>query len=299
MANRALIGWDVTIHGGKEVITRNELGEKLQASCKAWVFQGEPNAEEAKYDQHWQIRLKLRKKLNMVGAKELTQIGGHWAPTSTDVHRHKNFNYVMKVPRTEGPYKDDTWVTPNPITRQLRTYYGHPPYSWQRALEKRLSREDDRSIVWVRNMKGCAGKTVFMEDMEQKIEALRIPPLRQVERFMGFAFSFPSAKVYMQDLPRAMKEHEMGEWYEGIETLKGGWMYDWRNKGRRRWFDRPQILIMANMDPRLDMLTKDMWEIYEIGEDKKLYRVGRDEVTAEETLEWYWPFSGNDSEGED
>ena len=110
-------------------------------------------------------------------------------------------------------------------------------------------------------------------------------------------FSFPDHKIYMIDMPRAMQRTQLYEFYEAVETIKGGWVYDTRNKGRQRWMDRPQICIFANMDPDMTMLSKDMWELYDLHENK-LMRITWDFVGGERHEEYY-PFEeeGGDPAG--
>lgn len=290
----ALIGWDVTIK--KELMTRNGVGGILVEWCKKWAFQLE-EGHKTGY-QHWQVRLKLLSKMDRTKAMRLTGLPGRWSPTSKKVHTHKNFNYVLKADsRVDGPWTDQTWVVPQRVTRQLRTYRSKTPYRWQRAMEHRLQIVDDRGVCFIRNFSGNKGKTVWVEDLCQKGLALRIPPLRNCKDILQMVFSFPDHKIYMIDMPRAMQRTQLYEFYEAVETIKGGWVYDTRNKGRQRWMDRPQICIFANMDPDMTMLSKDMWELYDLHENK-LMRITWDFVGGERHEEYY-PFEeeGGDPAG--
>lgn len=278
------VGFDITIP--EDSITKDDLGVLMTEWCKQWCFQLEEGASGYK---HWQVRMKLySKKYKHVAIKQ-TAIPGHWSVTSKGVHDHKNFNYVMKRDsRLDGPWDNKSWKAPQVVTRQLRYYRGLTKYRWQAALEERISHTDDRSIVFIRNAKGNAGKSIFVEDMCQKAIATRIPPLRNAKDILQMVYSKPNYKVYCIDMPRAMKHYQLEEFYEAIETIKSGWCYDTRYKGVDRWFDRPQIVIFANMTPKMHCLSSDMWEIYDLHEGK-LMRITWDFVGGERHEE-YWPF---------
>jgi len=269
----ALVGYDVTIPEGET--TSDELGLQLNKWCKNWAFQLERG--DTGY-VHWQVRLKLYKPRRKNVAQKETKIPGIWSMTSKDTHSHKSFTYVLKEEgRIKGPFDNRTWIPPQRVTRQLKKFRGFTPHAWQDELRERLKQVDDRSIVYILNATGNQGKTILIEDLCQKRLAKRIPPLQNAKDIMQMVFCYPEIGIYLVDMPRAMQGRRLTEFYEAIETIKGGWCYDTRYKGVDRWFDRPQICIFANSPPEYADLSQDMWQIYKI-EDNQLVDVTKTEL---------------------
>lgn len=142
---------------------------------------------------------------------------------------------------------------------------------------------DDRSIKLVYDTWGCNGKSVFSEWLEYNGWAFEIPPMRSMEDIMQFCFSFQAQKVYLIDMPRGMKKDKLGEFYAGLECLKNGVCYDKRYAGKKRRFDRPQIIVFTNSIPALELMTRDRWEIWSMGQDRALVDITED--CYEETLD--------------
>jgi len=272
-----IVGYDITIPEGET--TSDELGGKLNKWCKNWAFQLELG--ESGY-RHWQVRCKLYKPRRKNKAQKDSGIPGIWSMTSGDTHSHKSFTYVLKEEgRIQGPFDNRTWIPPQKVTRQLKKFRGYTPHPWQEELKKRLQRVDDRSIVYITNATGNQGKTILIEDLCQKRLAKRIPPLQNAKDIMQMVFCYPEIPIYLVDMPRAMQGRRLTEFYEAIETIKGGWCYDTRYKGVDRWFDRPQICIFANTPPEYGDLSRDMWEVYNIV-DNQLVNVTRAELSKAE-----------------
>lgn len=271
----AIVGYDITIPEGET--TSDELGVQLNKWAKNWAFQLERS--DTGY-VHWQVRLKLFNRKMKNKAQKDSQIPGIWSMTSKLTHAHKSFNYVLKEEgRIKGPFENRTWIPPQRVTRQLKKFRSFTPHAWQDELKERLQQVDDRSIVYILNATGNQGKTILIEDLCQKRIAKRIPPLQKAQDVMQMVFCYPDVGIYLVDMPRAMHGKRLIEFYEAIETIKGGWCYDTRYKGVDRWFDRPQICIFANSPPEYADLSTDMWEIYKI-EDNRLVDVTKTELEA-------------------
>ena len=104
--------------------------------------------------------------------------------TSSEVHRGRNFNYVMKLDgRVEGPFQDTLYALDEqpPLTRQLQAFHLCELYPWQRSLMDILTHPDDRKIHLVFDEAGNIGKSVFVEDLEYKGLAFEIPPFTKIE----------------------------------------------------------------------------------------------------------------------
>lgn len=259
-----LATWDITIQVG-----HNDFGldhakviEHLNGWCKKWVFQLEEGREDG--TKHFQCRVSLIHKKRLCEILAQIPLKGHWSHTCTTVHKGQNFNYVMKADRLLGPWKDTDHIEPPVLTRQLKTFMKHEMYPWQKQVKGWCEEEDDRSIKLIYDTIGNAGKSVFVEWLEYNGMAFELPPMRHMEDIMEFCFSFRNQKVYLIDMPRAMKKDKLGDFYAGLEYLKNGVVYDKRYSGKKRRMDRPQVIVFTNVLPAWEFMSRDRWEVFEM-----------------------------------
>lgn len=270
-----VVGFDVTIPKNKYREWR-ELGKQLNEWCKKWVFQEEKG--EGGYE-HWQVRLHLIQKKThagmisdlKMGQGPISDIGGHWSVTSGGVHLNNKFNYVMKKDsRVDGPWKDSDYQEPAVMTRQLRYFLENDMYPWQTEVMGWCQEPDDRKVDLILDRVGNSGKSILAEYLEYHGLAFEMPPLRQMEDIMQFAYSFPVQKAYLIDMPRAMKKDRLGDFYAGLESIKNGVCYDKRYCGKKRRFDRPRVIVFSNCAPDWKFLSADRWNVYDMLPDKSL-----------------------------
>ena len=269
MKQISCVSYDNTLSCQK-VESATEVIGYLKTWCSKWVFQKEEG--DSGY-QHWQIRCRLIKKrtpgqvINIVAP----QFPGNWTVTSTNVHRKNDFNYVMKADtRIEGPWSDVDYVEPPVMTRQLKAFMSQDMYPWQQKVSELVREVDDRSIKIVHDTVGNTGKSILSEFLEYKGWAWEMPPFRQMEDIMQCAMCIPGQPGYLVDMPRGMKKDKLGEFYAGLECLKNGLMYDKRYAFKKRRIDRPQIIVFTNALPEFSLMSRDRWQVYEIGPDKDL-----------------------------
>lgn len=261
----SLATWDITIFKNHNDygLDFHKVANALNGWCKKWVFQKEECPETKK--PHFQCRVSLVKKKRLDEITSQVPLNGHWTPTNKTVHKGQNFNYVMKEDtRIEGPWKDSDYTEPPPFTRQLRYFAEQPLRPWQDDVLKWCEEEDDRSIKMIYDTIGNSGKSIMAEYLEFKEKAFELPPMRVMEDIMQFVYSFNNQKVYLIDMPRAMKKDKLGEFYAGLECLKNGVCYDKRYCGKKRRFDRPQIIVFTNVLPEWSLMSTDRWEAYEM-----------------------------------
>jgi len=276
----ACAGYDFTLPKSKNP-DRNVIEKNLSEWAKRWVFQEEfaPTRDadgvfaigeidpEIGY-AHWQGRLSLikRRRLGELAAATKHVFPGiHWSITTTEVHNGNNFNYVMKADsRIDGPWTDQDYTVPPPLTRQLRIFKEQEPRPWQTKISELVKEEDDRSIKLIVDTEGNSGKSITCEYLEYEGLAWEIPPFRLMEDIMQCCMSIKSQKCYLIDMPRAMKKDKLSEFYAGLEALKNGVCYDKRYGFKKRRMDRPQVVVFTNRDPCWAYMSLDRWEIYDI-----------------------------------
>tara|TARA_B100001094_G_C18129895_1_gene771633 strand:+ start:376 stop:912 length:537 start_codon:yes stop_codon:yes gene_type:complete len=159
--------------------------------------------------------------------------------------------------------------------RQLVAFEKLKKYPWQEKLLEWCEQTDDRSIKLIHDEIGNSGKSIVSEFLEYHGKALKVPPLTQMEDIMQFAMSFKAQKVYLIDMPRAMKKDKLAGFYSGLECLKNGYVYVYkRYAAKRRRFDRPQVIVFTNVLPEWSFMSSDRWEPWT--------------MTKKHDLERYW-----------
>lgn len=255
----------------------NDLCEQLREWAKKWAFQLEEG--ESGY-RHYQGRLSLIKKKRPTTFRTSKNIQeafpkAHWSPTCNTVHQGGDFNYVMKADtRIDGPWSDQGYEPPPPLTRQLKHMMDKVEtsglYPYQETLKELMSRKDDRCITYVVDLIGNTGKSSFSELMEYQGIGKALPVMMLMEDIMQCVMSMKKYPAYLVDMPRAMKKEKMYQFLSGLEELKNGRAYDKRYSFKDVRFDRPQIIVFSNNFPEFSCMSQDRWEIYVMQPDKSI-----------------------------
>lgn len=268
-----VVGFDFTVYKNHNEwgLDSAKLITELRQWCKKWTFQLEkcPTTDRL----HFQGRCHLFSKKRESEIASQCTFKAHWTPTCDAVHQGQNFNYVMKADsRIEGPWIDTEYEEPPVLTRQLVNFTQHEKRPWQKQVEEWCGELDDRSIKLIFDEIGNSGKSIMSEYLEYQGLAFEIPPLKDMEDIMQFCMSFKSQKVYLIDMPRAMKKDKLCGFYSGLESLKNGYVYDKRYAAKRRRFDRPQVVVFTNVMPEWSYMSKDRWEPWVMQPDYSLKR---------------------------
>lgn len=125
---------------------------------------------------------------------------------------------------------------------------------------------DDRTIHIVIDDYVGLGKSSLCKYLYVEHEAVIVPPFQDSKRLMQYCMLFEPAKLYVIEIPRAMKKKNISSMYTGIETLKKGMMYDTRGNGKFRYIDEPNIVVFANTTPKKRHLSVDRWKMWKIQE---------------------------------
>lgn len=221
--------------------------------------------------EHFQCRGHLYEKKTMGAMIKIAKehlFCAHVSITSTKVHEGTNFNYVMKADsRVEGPWTDENFINKPKLTRQLKVFAQTEFRPWQETIVQWCNQEDDRSIKLIFDQQGNSGKSIMSEYLMYKGLAFEMPPFKLMEDIMQCAMCVREQKVYLIDMPRAMKKDKLGEFYAGLEALKNGMCYDKRYNFKMRRMDRPQVIVFTNVLPDFSMLSRDRWEVYTMTAD--------------------------------
>jgi len=285
--------FDVTVHDRHaHYASFRELIPILNSIAKKWCFQQEKGDSTERI--HWQVRLSLHKPKRC--GELLSQIApkfpGHWSVTSSTVHDSTRvFNYTMKVDtRIDGPWTEkDTPADPPPRTRMVAAMDSHWEqnsfYPYQKYIYDECFNYNCRYIDVILDTRGHIGKSAFCEWLEYQQRACEVPPIRDMQDLVAFIIDQPVSQAYLIDMPRGMKKDKLAEFYAGVETVKNGFLYDKRYKGRKKRIERPRIFIFTNTMPVLSLLSTDRWKVWQVDDvEAPLTLASADEPQDDESV---------------
>lgn len=266
--------YDFTIfltQNGKEIWREDEhpvLKKQLNEICKEGNFQLEKGNTSGKL--HWQGRISLKKKMRKtalvkIATETFLRQGVRWSITSKANIR--NYEYVTKDhTRVAGPW--DIKEKEMYIPRQVREMNGLRPF--QQHIVDDADVWDTRTINWIYQPTGSVGKSRLKTYLRVYKLGRVIPPCNDMKDILRIVCDLPTSKLYIVDLPKAMKKDKLHGLLGAIETIKDGYAYDDRYRFTEKVFDCPNIWVFSNMMPDFDMLSHDRWKIWNINSKYEL-----------------------------
>ena len=181
--------------------------------------------------------------------------------------------YVMKnETRIDGPWMDKGFKAPEApyeYTGKDLQMMGDP-LLWQKEILQMMEKEpDDRTVTWICQRAGNAGKSKLQKWLCWKKKAKRISMGLAHQIKNAFCVSKARYKTYVMNIPRVVgKEEAQRELFSAIEEIKDGWvsavMY---GEEKECFFEPPHIFVFSNELPNLGLCSADRWQLYEF-EDK-------------------------------
>lgn len=258
--------FDVTVKA--EGVTVDALHEKFREYAKRYVFQLEKGDGGYLHYQGRVTLFKKRRSAEIANKFNDNLFKAYFTPTSNNARERDSFYCIKADTRVDGPWRDSDYKPPIVYSRQMLEFMSYERYPWQQQVEQWCGEWDKRTIYWVYDSVGCNGKSDLVEYLHTSRIAVCVPPMRKLEDICQFCMTHVG-KAYLIDFPRAMSKEYLSEFYSGIETLKNGYLYDKRYKGKSMFIDRPAIVIFSNTKPDTFAMSRDRWSIWEI-EDRKL-----------------------------
>lgn len=266
------------VRWNSEGLSEEDIIKVLRRVVKHFIFQEERG--DSGY-LHYQGRISLIKKRRknefMTLWKSLetaVPFPNYCEPTSNPVYVTGDFSYAMKEDtRIRGPWDDR--VTEKYIPRQYRNMLSRL-YPFQQRIFDSAKEFDSRIINLIYCQQGNQGKTTVAALCELYGNGVDLPPVNDAEKLIQSLCDICIARdcrdpspVFV-DLPRAMDKSRLNGIYTAIEQIKKGKLYDLRYHYKEFWIDSPQIWVFSNIEPDLDMLSRDRWCIWTINENKEL-----------------------------
>lgn len=179
------------------------------------------------------------------------------------------WSYASKAEtRIAGPWSSTDQMAY--IPRQVR---GVTLRKWQQTICDDAPVWTPRIINVVINTTGNIGKSILVSYMRAHKIAQALPLVRNYKDLMRIVYCLPTATMYLIDMPRAIKQENMGEFWAGVESIKDGYVYDDRYTFKEKHFDTPNVWVFTNTAPDPAMLSTDRWLLWEVvGEDLIAYQ---------------------------
>lgn len=240
---------------------REEIIEFLTEVGKKWAFQLEKGGETGYVHYQGRVALKVKTEIKKMIelSREANMVDTFWSYTSKNGTR--DFAYVTKEEgRVDGPWTHDLPDGELSIHKEMKTAELHP---WQAKMIEVLKEKDSRTIHCIWDPIGGNGKSWFKDYLMWKKLARVIPPLDDMKDIMACAMA-PGEKrdTFVFDMPRQIRHEEAHNMYTGIECLKDGRAFDTRYQYRELQFERPNILILTNTLPAVNLLSLDRWKLW-------------------------------------
>lgn len=237
--------------------TREKLETLLGKFCKKWCFQLERG--EGGFN-HFQGRLSLRVKKRPNEAVQMFG-GAPWHLSVTSKENAENDFYVTKEDtRVDGPWTEED--APKYVPRQVREITKLRP--WQEHILEDRNVWDKRTINVVYDASGNSGKSTLCTYLGVYGYGRKLPFANNYKDVMQMVMDTRKCRLYIFDLPRALRKDVLNEFIAGVETLKDGYAFDPRYEFRDEHFDCPNIWIFTNVVPDVELVSRDRWRIWTI-----------------------------------
>lgn len=252
-----------------EGLDNNVIINQLNKIAKRYTFQLEKGSETGYL--HYQGRMSLIKKhrkSELMKMFDLMPVPNYLEPTTNPTYFTGDMFYVQKdETRVDGPWTEKT--TEKYIPRHFRGLL-EKLYPYQLEIWDSAKVFDSRIINMIYCPEGNQGKSTIASLCELYGKGIDLPPVNDAEKLVqsccdmceGLGLRDPSP-VFV-DLPRAMSKDRLNGIYTAIEQIKKGKLYDLRYKYKVYWIDSPQIWVFSNIEPDLNLLSRDRWRIWKI-----------------------------------
>lgn len=273
MTDHACASYDFRL--SSEGLGEDRVIAALRQIAKHFIFQ-EEKGDSTGY-LHYQGRVSLHKKQRKFNVKELWEktfdipFPHYFEPTAkAEVKKHFDYDcYGSKAQtRVRGPWTDKD-AAPAYIPRQYRDKM-NSLYPFQRVIFDSAKEFDDRIINMIYCPSGNVGKSTIASLCELFGKGIDLPPVNDADRLIQSCCDICMAKQMRDpspifvDLPRAMNKDRLNGIYTAIEQIKKGKLYDLRYAYKEWWIDSPTIWVFSNIEPDLDMLSRDRWRIWTV-----------------------------------
>lgn len=145
----------------------------------------------------------------------------------------------------------------------VEDYFTFKPYPWQKeVLELIKTKPDHRTVNWYWESKGNAGKSSLTRHILLKYNAIAVSGnARDIKCAIRSFNEEKPLEIVIIDIPRSSFSNVS---YKAIEEIKNGFFFSGKYDSGQCIFDIPHVIVFANSEPELDMMSLDRWKVKEI-----------------------------------
>lgn len=252
--------WTFT-YNNYESSERSVLYELFTDICEKFMFQEETGENGTPHLQGFCI---FKDKLRPLSLKLNKSI--HWEKMKGNVDQ--NISYCSKSKTKSGQlYTNIKTKQPLRVISKLRP--------WQEQVVEYNNSEhrnlDDRTINWICDEDGCAGKTVFckyMSTIEEQLVIITGGGYKDIACVLKLRcedenFDLNSRTTIFFNIPRDSDDNGMIS-YKALESLKDGVMTSTKYESQTMVFNSPSVWVFSNNMPEVEKLSKDRWKVWKI-----------------------------------
>jgi len=149
-------------------------------------------------------------------------------------------------------------------------------YPWELQVKEFLKETpNNRNVYWIYQEHGNAGKSMFCkyllyhENPNKDICYVSATKSADILTIVE-----PKYRTYLIDIPKSVDKQHYHP-YNAIEQIKNGLTSDGKLKKKMetKMFRPPHVIFFSNMLPKVEELSMDKWNIYQIEKDLKLYKI--------------------------
>lgn len=232
--------------------TEEDIGS-IKTIIKEWCNYGTFGKENLKKGtKHLQGYIEFKKKDRPLNKKYGFSKRMHFEKAKAD--RETNTTYCEKE-------QNDVWVYPIPYKIEIDNWY-----KWELELIRTLKKApDDRTIYWVWEEKGCAGKTVFQKWIYKNLKKRTITLSGKCNDMKNGIVQYEKTngalpEIILINIPRVNRNFVS---IAGVEEIKDMYFFCGKYEGGMVCGPNPHIVIFANEAPPEGVLSEDrLKEIY-------------------------------------
>lgn len=142
-------------------------------------------------------------------------------------------------------------------------------YEWQQKIVDQIEQPaDDRTINWLWDKEGNIGKTSLAKYICKKYNALYLTGKASDMKY-AIIQHFEKDEcnkddlIIIMDFSRSVENYIS---YQGIEEIKNGIFFSAKYESNMVMFNSPHVICFANFEPDIFKLSKDRWEIKDLGD---------------------------------
>lgn len=156
------------------------------------------------------------------------------------------------------------WSLKYVIPQKLKILRQNQLNTWELAVIEHVKTEpDNRTIRWIWSERGGFGKSEFCKYLAHHFRAV-ICGKGAYSDIMNIMYNadMNRSNLVVFDLPRNNGNKIS---YSALESIKNGLIVNTKYETGSKLFNAPHIIVFSNMPPCLDSMSRDRWEIMNLG----------------------------------